>query len=38
VCGDHVGDGSINGAMQSGRLAAELALARASARPGALTA
>lgn len=35
VCGDHVGDGSINGAMQSGRLAAELALARSSARPGA---
>lgn len=30
VCGDHIGDGSINGAMQSGRLAAELALALAS--------
>ena len=38
VCGDHVGDGSINGAMQSGRLAAELALARAAGRVGAVTA
>ena len=37
ACGDHLGDGSINGAMQSGRLAAELALARA-ARAGAVTA
>lgn len=31
VCGDHTGDGSINGAMRSGRLAAELALARSAA-------
>lgn len=38
LCGDHVGDGSINGAMQSGRLAAELALARSTARVGAVTA
>ncbi len=38
VCGDHVGDGSINGAMQSGRLAAELALAHASTRPRPVTA
>lgn len=36
ACGDHLGDGSINGAMQSGRLAAELALSRA-ARAGAVT-
>jgi phytoene dehydrogenase-like protein len=38
VCGDHIGDGSINGAMQSGRLAAELALAQCGARMGAVTA
>jgi phytoene dehydrogenase-like protein len=38
VCGDHVGDGSINGAMQSGRLAAELALERAAGRASPVTA
>ena len=38
LCGDHVGDGSINGAMQSGRLAAELALARAAGRVSAVRA
>ena len=38
ACGDHMGDGSINGAMQSGRLAAELALAHAAARSGPVSA
>ena len=38
VCGDHVGDGSINGAMQSGRLAAEFALAHAATRSRPVTA
>jgi hypothetical protein len=33
-----MGDGSINGAMQSGRLAAELALAHAAARSGPVSA
>jgi len=31
-CGDHVGDASLNGAMRSGRLAAEAAVASARAR------
>lgn len=32
-CGDHVGDASLNGAMRSGRLAAEAAVASALATP-----